>query len=105
MRNNAKDLSSQLIAQLNEELGEDRKVFFCAHKDVEPVLITCDEKLNPLESIAWKELFDVVNFNSFLTYLLKTFGKHIIEFGGEIELSRAKFTFKKLILDKLRKQF
>ena len=47
MRNNAKDLSSQLIAQLNEELGEDRKVFFCTHMDVEPVLITCDEKLNP----------------------------------------------------------
>ena len=52
MRNNAKDLSSQLIAQLNEELGEDRKVFFCAHKDVEPVLITCDEKLNP-EAKKW----------------------------------------------------
>ena len=77
------------------------------------VLLSCWIKSKPignlakfrLESIAWKELFDVVNFNSFLTYLLKTFGKHIIEFGGEIELSRAKFTFKKLILDKLRKQF
>jgi hypothetical protein len=52
MRSNAKDLSSQLIAQLNEELGEDRKVFFCAHKGVEPVLITCDEKLNP-EAKKW----------------------------------------------------
>jgi hypothetical protein len=50
MRNNAKELSGQLIAQLNEELGEDRKVFICAHKDVEPVLITCDEKLNPKEN-------------------------------------------------------
>jgi hypothetical protein len=47
MRNNAKDLSSQLIDQLNEELGEDRKIFICTHKDVEPVLITCDEKFNP----------------------------------------------------------
>ena len=52
MRNNAKELSSQLIAQLNEELGEERKVFFCTHKDVEPVLITCDEKLNP-EAKKW----------------------------------------------------
>jgi hypothetical protein len=50
MRNNAKELSGQLIAQLNEELGEDRKVFICAHKDVEPLLITCDEKLNPKEN-------------------------------------------------------
>jgi len=47
MRNNAKELSGQLIAQLNEDLGEGRKVFFCTHKDVEPVLMTCDEKLNP----------------------------------------------------------
>ena len=47
MRDNAKELSSQLIAQLNEELGEERKVFFCTHKDVESVLMTCDEKLNP----------------------------------------------------------
>lgn len=46
MRDNAKELSGQLIAQLNEELGEDRKVFLCAHKDVEPVLMTCDEKFN-----------------------------------------------------------
>lgn len=46
MRNNAKELSEQLIAQLNEELGEDRKVFFCAHMDVEPVLMTYDEKFN-----------------------------------------------------------
>ena len=50
MRNNARELSGQLIAQLNEELGEDRKVFICAHKDVEPLLMTCDDKLNPKEN-------------------------------------------------------
>jgi len=38
MRNKAKELSRELIGELNEKLGEDKKVFICTHKDVEPVL-------------------------------------------------------------------
>ena len=38
MKNKAKELSRELIVELNEKLGEDKKVFICTHKDVEPVL-------------------------------------------------------------------
>ena len=38
MKNKAKELSRELIGELNERLGENRKVFICTHKDVEPVL-------------------------------------------------------------------
>jgi hypothetical protein len=44
MKNKAKDLSRELIGELNERLGEDRKVFICTHKDVEPVLDTYEPK-------------------------------------------------------------
>jgi hypothetical protein len=38
MKNNAKELSRKLIGELNNQLGKDRKVFVCCHKDVEPIL-------------------------------------------------------------------
>lgn len=38
MKNKAKELSRELIGELNEKLGENKKVFICTHKDVEPVL-------------------------------------------------------------------
>ena len=44
MRNKAKELSRELIGELNEKLGEDRKVFICTHKDVEPVLDSYEPK-------------------------------------------------------------
>jgi RAD3-like DEAD/DEAH box helicase len=46
MRNNAKELSRELIGELNEKLGEERKVFICTHLDVEPVLDTFKPKFN-----------------------------------------------------------
>ena len=38
MKNNVKELSRELMGELNEKLGEDKKVFICTHKDVEPFL-------------------------------------------------------------------
>ena len=46
MRNKAKELSRELIGELNEKLGEDRKVFICTHKDVEPVLDSYQPKFD-----------------------------------------------------------
>ena len=45
-------------------------------------------------SPAWKELFEKVNSQSFFTSLLETFGEHIINSGGKVDLSRAKFVEK-----------
>jgi hypothetical protein len=44
MKGKAKDLSRELIGELNERLGEDRKVFICTHKDVEAVLDSYEPK-------------------------------------------------------------
>ena len=46
MKNKAKELSRELIGELNERLGENRKVFICTHKDVEPVLDSYEPKFN-----------------------------------------------------------
>ena len=46
MKNKAKELSRELIGELNERLGENRKVFICTHKDVEPVLDSYEPRFN-----------------------------------------------------------
>ena len=46
MKNKAKELSRELIVELNEKLGEDKKVFICTHKDVEPVLDSYQPKFD-----------------------------------------------------------
>ena len=46
MKNKAKELSRELIVELNEKLREDRKVFICTHKDVEPVLDSYQPKFD-----------------------------------------------------------
>jgi DEAD/DEAH box helicase len=46
MRNKAKELSRELIGELNERLGKDKKVFICTHKDVEPVLESFEPKFD-----------------------------------------------------------
>lgn len=38
MKNNAKELSTKLIGELNNRINKGRKVFICCHKDVEPIL-------------------------------------------------------------------
>ena len=46
MRNKAQELSRELMGELNEKLGEDKKVFICTHKDVEPVLDSYQPKFD-----------------------------------------------------------
>jgi hypothetical protein len=41
MKEKAKELSQELIDELNERLDENRKVFVCTHKDIEPALDLC----------------------------------------------------------------
>jgi hypothetical protein len=41
MKDKAKELSQELIDELNERLDESRKVFVCTHKDIEPALDLC----------------------------------------------------------------
>ena len=46
MKDNSKQLSRELIAELNERLEENRKVFICTHKKVDAVLTSYEPKFN-----------------------------------------------------------